>query len=196
MATITPSSVARKIASDHWPLVQSQNRLARGVYGFSCAGHGGIVAVRDHCDIAPAVWNIARDAGQTDLVAYHPNGRRWGKGQWWTTANYERNPLEEWARATPGARLFETWSAEEDCDWALMVVAYPELASGGQRAGYFSGTDPRELLAYARENATRWNAETLARLEGVAPCGSCGEPRSEHYEYGDENLHVFEGVDS
>lgn len=69
---ITPSAAARRLAGQLWPDVQKQRRLAPGVYGFTCAGHGGVIAVIGKAQLSPAHVAAARDAELTELVVIAP----------------------------------------------------------------------------------------------------------------------------
>lgn len=161
-AAITPSRVARKIAGDLWPDVQIQRKIGAGAYGFTCAGHGGIVAVHGAADIPESAWTVARNAGKTELVAVETYGRR---ARYFTTERYTRDSLAR-LRGTAGVQVFECWIGEEDCDWSLIVLAQPALAAGGIAGGYFSSAySPEELLADARDTAERWNTVTLFALD-------------------------------
>lgn len=149
-----PSRVARAMAAATWPDVQHQTKLGPGVFDFSCAGHGGIVAVLNAANFPPEVVEVAREHGKTELIVY-------GFGGFSTTERYTRESLAEWADAH-GFPQWEVWIGEEDCDWALLVVADPTLA--GPMARGWRKT-PAEVAQYARENAERWNPDVLAALD-------------------------------
>jgi hypothetical protein len=152
-----PSAVARAIAGKIWPDVQASYTLGRGVYGFTCAGHGGIVAVLGVADLPEDAVNAARKCGKTELVLKVP-------GRYMTSEEYTRDSLEEYA-ASHRWPIWEVWVGEEDCDWALIVLANDKLRLGGIASGYFSESATAQ---YARENAERWNPEYLAELEGAS----------------------------
>jgi hypothetical protein len=157
MSKIAPSRVARTMAGALWPDVQFQHKVAAGIYGFSCAGHGGLVAVVGAANLPTAAVDVARECGKIELavVAY---GRR---TRVYTTAKYTAESLRKIAEH-PDAELFECWIGEEDCDWATIAYVAPEVIPGGIRAGYFSQSADE---TYVRECLERWNADYLAKID-------------------------------
>lgn len=157
----TPSAIARTLAAQTWPDVQSQTKLGPGVFEFSCAGHGGIIAVLPAASFPEDAVSIARAHGRTELVVH-------GFRRYMTSERYTRESLAEYAERH-GFPSWECWVGEEDCDWALLVVAKPELADAmAARKGYVTPKTGAEILQYARENAERWNADILAELDEIA----------------------------
>lgn len=162
MSKIAPSRIARTMAAQLWPDVQSQYRCAPGVYGFSCAGHGGLVAVIGTADLPADAVQAARDCGKIEVVAVrHLGGNRY---QTMTSAKYTAASLREYCERGR-SELVECWIGEEDCDWATIAYVAPKVVAGGQRAGYFSQSADAE---YVRDCLERWNPDFLERVEMVA----------------------------
>lgn len=155
-----PSSLARLLASQEWPDVQAQYQLGRGVYGFTCAGHGGIIAVIGEAELDPKHVEVARKQGKTELVAEVRSGSRTKR---YTSHKYTRSSLEELAKRSPEqVSLVELWAGEEDCDWATIVHANPDLLDAGKNAGYFGSTATMETVA---DNVRAWNERFLQDLD-------------------------------
>jgi hypothetical protein len=131
---IAPSRIARTLAGQLWPDVQQQYRCIPGVYGFSCAGHGGLVAVIGVADLPEDAVNAAREAGKMEYAVAVSNGRGY---KTYTSERYTPASLHEMARH-PLCTLYELWVGEEDCDWATIAYAQPKVIAGGIKAGYFS----------------------------------------------------------
>jgi hypothetical protein len=166
MSKIAPSRVARTMAAQLWPDVQSQYRCAPGIYGFSCAGHGGLVAVVGAADLPADAVQAARDCNKIELVAVrHLGGNRY---QTMTTAKYTAASLRAYC-AHGRAKLYELWIGEEDCDWATIAYVAPEVLTGGQRAGYFGQSADIE---YVRGCLERWNPDFLERVDTLAGSAS------------------------
>lgn len=159
MTKIAPSRVARTMAGALWPQVQSQYKVARGIYGFSCAGHGGLVAVVGEADLPAAAVDVARECGKTELMAVVSNGGN--RTKTYTSARYTRESLRKMAE-WPWVTLIECWVGEEDCDWATIAYVAPEVISGGIRAGYFSQSADQE---YVRGCLEHWNGDFLAKID-------------------------------
>jgi hypothetical protein len=164
MTTLAPSRIARTIAGQLWPDVQAQYRCVPGVYGFSCAGHGGLVAVLDAAKLPAYAVNAARECGKMELVASHPRGRGF---KTYTTVRYTADSLRKLA-LDPRVTLHECWIGEEDCDWATIAYADPGVVAGGVRAGYFSQSafDGGEGNKYVRDCLKRWNLDFFTRVNG------------------------------
>lgn len=114
-ATLTPSRIARAIAARQWPDIQRQCKIGRGVFGFSCAGHGGIVAVLEHAELSADAIEAARASGFV-VDCYIP-----GTG-----------------------RTFAAWIGEEDCDWSTILFADDSLRTGAIRGRYLAEDVTRE----------------------------------------------------
>jgi hypothetical protein len=159
MTPITPASqLARSVASQQWPDVQSQKKVASGTFGFSCAGHGGLVGVVDSlpADVSEADIQAARDAGLIATVLIVHNRR---KRIYSSAAGYSAGALAAY-KGQEGYEVREVWIGEEDCDWATLVLASDTIASGA--AGkYLSGTS-ETVQAVAAETAERWCSKFLA----------------------------------
>ena len=151
---IAPSRVARTMAAAQWPDVQDQRKCTRGVFGFTCSGHGGLIAVIGEADLPDAAITAARETGRTGLVVFSP-------GRTFTTEKWTPDSLTAWAESR-GYPIFEVWIGEEDCDFATLCYANDEIRTGGIRSGYFSESCTAE---YCRENIDRWNEEWLAIFE-------------------------------
>lgn len=165
-ARLTPSRVARTVAAALWPQVQSQYRCAPGVYGFSCAGHGGLIALLEWnseptaAELSPEAIAAARAEHKTEFVAFVSNGRGFKS---YTSATYTVESLRKLAE-WPWTHLFEVWTGEEDCDWATLCYASPKILTGAIKAGYLSEGVTREDV---RGNLQRWNPDFLALMEGA-----------------------------
>jgi hypothetical protein len=163
MKNVAPSRVARTVAAREWPDVQAQHKLGAGVFGFSCAGHGGIVAVIGVADLPEHAVELAREFGKTELVVFRP-------GEVLSTCNaqgdtpiYKRDSLAAWSAQHPHYESFEVWVGEEDCDWSLIILANDALREGGIKARYFAETCTPE---HVRDNARSWNPDFYERLTG------------------------------
>ncbi len=160
--SVTASRIARAVAAREWPDVQRQAKIGRGVFGFSCAGHGGIVAVIGVADLPDAAVEAARAEGLTEFVVFH------GGKVYYTAGDgpapvYKREPLEAWAKDNPSADYFEVWVGEEDCAWATIVYADDSLRDGGVKGGYFSAGITREEV---ESSCFDWHPEYAGRLLG------------------------------
>ena len=92
-AEIAPSRIARYVAAKEWPEVQSQRKVARGVYRFSCAGHGGLVAVLPEAEAViehPLALRAFHAAGMVVEVGVIERGRskQWFYGPEYTEASW------------------------------------------------------------------------------------------------------------
>lgn len=142
-----------------WPDVQSQSRVAPGIYGFSCAGHGGLVAVIGEAELPAAAVAVARECHKVELAVVTYGHRT----RVYTTAKYTAESLRRIAEH-PDAELFECWIGEEDCDWATIAYVAPEVISGGIRTGYFSQSADDEMV---RACLKRWNEDFLAKIDAL-----------------------------
>lgn len=160
MATLTPSRIARRLAGDFWPDVQAQRKLAPGVFDFSCAGHGGIVAVLDAAELPAELVDLARKHGKTELVGdYH--------GKLITSERYTRDTFDRMQAA--GMAVLECWIGEEDCDFALIALASEKVCAGLAKTAREGSpySTPEGMRAYCRENAERWNPEFVADMDSL-----------------------------
>lgn len=147
---LTPSRIARAYAASAWPDVQSQTKLAPGVFDFSCAGHGGTVAVLDFADLPAELVALARKHSKTEYVGLH--GRSLITSEQYTRETFER--MRE-----HGMPVFEVWAGEEDCDWSLIALASERICAAmaeKMRDGSPMATADG-MHTYALENAARWN---------------------------------------
>lgn len=163
---VTPSRVARAVAGREWPDVQVQRWLAPGVFGFTCAGHGGIVAIVGVADLPEAAVELAREHGQTELIVFRPGEVMYSGGSpaGLRTPIYRRESLERWARERRFP-TFEVWVGEEDCDWACIVLANDGIREGGIEARYFaSGLTAEDV----RGCAERWSGAFVRELDRLA----------------------------
>lgn len=128
MKTVPPSVLARTIAGQQWPDVQQQSKVAKGVYQFSCAGHGGLIGIVSEMDVEPKYIEAARKAGLIDLVLRVPCGRQRRIRTLSSAAGYKAEDLCAWHEANQlnDSELIEVWIGEEDCDWATIAYASSE----------------------------------------------------------------------
>lgn len=154
---IAPSSVARTMAGAMWPDVQDQKKVAKGVYEFSCAGHGGLVAVLGVANLPTEAIAAAREQPDRfiELVAVRPGHR-------YTSVRYTKDSLRALAQ-NPYVELFECWVGEEDCDWATIALVSPEVREGMAKNGRYEITEQD-----ARKCCERWNQTFLNALQEVA----------------------------
>jgi hypothetical protein len=147
---LTPSRIARLIASQMWPDVQRQERIAPGVYWFSCAGHGGCVAVRGVADIDDQAWHLANEYRMTAAVAYE-------HGKLKSSLRYNGAQV----RAFEGS--VEVWIGEEDCDWATIYQAHNDI----ERLIRVSVAKGMTLDAdYVAASCKQWNPDFYTALTG------------------------------
>jgi hypothetical protein len=160
MERTSSSRVARCVAAALWPDVQSQRKLCRGAFAFSCAGHGGIVALLDELSLADREVQAARECGLVALVARVDDGR--SCRTYCTAAGYDEGQLQAQARAYPHAvELREVWIGEEDCDWATLALVSEAVRDGMLRSGYATAEITRD---YAYQTVQSWNERFLAAL--------------------------------
>jgi hypothetical protein len=161
MRKIPPNELARTLAGALWPDVQGQERIAPGVYWFSCAGHGGAIAHLPTAGLPDEAVCVAREFGLIELVATVDNGRA---SRRYTTVTYTSASLRDLAKRAPGAvALHEFWVGEEDCDWATLAISSDAICEGLARGRWKKDT-AASARAYAFENAQRWNEPFLARV--------------------------------
>lgn len=122
----TPSKIARSVAAQQWPNVQQQSKVAKGLYQFNSAGHGGLVGIVSEMDVEPKYIEAARQAGLIDVVLRVPSGRRIRTLS--SAAGYRADHLRAWHEANQlqNSELVEVWIGEEDCDWATIAYASSE----------------------------------------------------------------------
>lgn len=152
----TPSRIARHVASALWPEVQQQSKVARGVFNFSCAGHGGLVAIVGAADIPSNHLRAARESGRLELVVI--GSRRILS----TCQGYTRESLVEWAERA-GAEQIEVWPGEEDCDWATIALAVPAVLEGAVKARVFADCALEDDFAF--DTCRRWCEDYLLALD-------------------------------
>jgi hypothetical protein len=164
------SRVARTVAAQLWPDVQDQTQLAPGIFNFSCAGHGGVVAVLGAAELDPEAIAAARQHGLTQHVLLQRTGNRFNRSRGKTEPRYKlksdlRFDLESMKAAAehdPQSQLVEVWVGEEDCDWATIAYCSPAMRAGqvkklGAGGRYVSQRGAEECLE-------RWNPEFLAMV--------------------------------
>lgn len=152
----TPSTAARRVAGATWPDVQQQRKVAPGTFGFSCSGHGGLVAIIGEAPLSTEAIARFREKGLVELVAF-------GRGRSYTTASgYEPQGIRDWAAAT-GAKVYEAIVGEEDCDWALLAYESDAIREGMAEEGYSTPLTREEVLT----TVERWNPRWL----GIEPTG-------------------------
>lgn len=163
--SVSPSSIARTLAGALWPEVQRQSILTKGIYEFSCAGHGGVIAVLDHApSLEQRLVRVARETNRTELVVV-------AHGQRLTTIRYTRPSLEDYARLH-GLVSFECWVGEEDCEWSTIMLA-SEAARPGFGRRYVTQRSAEEVHTFALGCAQRWCDDFLTGA-GL-PLGRAGQ---------------------
>ena len=160
--------IAARVAGAAWGEVQNQGKLARGVFEFHTAGHGGIVAVLDTARIDPRFVDVARACGLTEWWVEVPRGlARYSDGSKRWVGHYIRGPFAEKPPASESPEAFprryvEVWGGEEDCDYATIL-----LACRAARIGYWkrrwSGTPSEEDI---RACVERWRPTFLTEVLG------------------------------
>ena len=154
------SRIARRVAGALWPDVQQQRKVAPGTFGFSCAGHGGLVAVVGQAPFTDEQVQRFRDHGRVELAAF-------GNGRSFTTVTHLEAGIRVWA-AQPGVELYEVIVGEEDCDWALLAYESDEIREGLSAGGYFSAPiTSAEVL----ETVEHWNPRWLGIEPTAAEAG-------------------------
>lgn len=140
MATTTPtardlSALRRSVAAWHWPDVHRAYRAGRGVTGFTCAGHGGMVATLDATNVRRADPDALANARAAGLV------QTWVAGRFIIDGRLRRfAPLGLWYAHQGRVLALSDWSvdvlvAEEDCDWRHVVRTFSDAAE----SSYFAG---------------------------------------------------------
>lgn len=154
---VQPSRVARLVAGREWPEVQSQYKLGPGVFAFSCAGHGGVVAVIGAAALPGELVQLARTERKVEFAVFAPGRVYYTGGGGAVTSRsapiYEQSTLRQWAETCPYPS-YEVWLGEEDCDWATIIAANDNLRLGGIEAGYFSRGLERNAVLSCLDN---WN---------------------------------------
>ena len=158
------------IQAQEWGEIQQTYTLAPGVYGFSCAGHGGIAAVykdvlhRWRNGAIPKWGLLMRDREQ---VVWE---RKDGRSFYITADTYHRQmgyrsgprkllPGRVWLPGDQAACIgHKVFVLEEDCDWALAALCFEGL----DWSTYTSFTTETEALQHAREVADRWLRKEVA----------------------------------
>lgn len=127
MKPVAPSSIARSIAAQHWPDVQHQTKVGKGVYEFSCAGHGGFVGIVGVMNASEQAVEAARKAGLIESVVRIPAGRN--RVQNYILRRYTEASQRDLLRNVEDgyAELVEVWVGEEDCDWATIAHSCPDV---------------------------------------------------------------------
>jgi hypothetical protein len=144
---VNPSTIARHVANHEWPDIHQQKKIAPGVFWFISAGHGGCVAMLDIFD--QASQDALRSHGKTTKVLI--TGKRC-----WSERRYS------WAMpyADEGGTIVEVVIGEEDCDWACIFLAKPELIDdANEKLG--GGAWTLDMVA---TTACRWNPAFAAEL--------------------------------
>lgn len=133
--TAQPARIARAVAADLWPSVQNQQKIAAGVWWFSCAGHGGCVAVIGVAELPEIAVDVARARGKTELAIFIDYGAHHRpRTQVRTSITYTEQGLRDLAARDARVTLFELWVGEEDCDWACIFHSASALIEPAARA--------------------------------------------------------------
>jgi hypothetical protein len=159
MRKTAPSALAR--AAVPWEDIQSQRKLAPGVFWFDCAGHGGAIAVIGVADLPTRAVDAARELGMLATVAIVSGPRR---RTYSTTRGYSSDQLRTLAASHPDqVELADVWIGEEDCDWSTLALASEPMRKGMvETGGYGAEMTPERLRQAAFECAQRWNERFLA----------------------------------
>lgn len=159
------STIVRAVAAQMWSDVQTQQKIAPGVFGFSCAGHGGIVALVDQLDLPEHVIQAARDNNLVHLVVRIGAGHR--TNTYTEAAGYR--DLQQWAEHQQAlgfdVEIREVWIGEEDCDWATLIYASEQVRENTGNGNYFARAITQDE---ARRFVEQDNAEFLAAIEPEA----------------------------
>jgi hypothetical protein len=153
-------------ASREWPDVQRQVKIADGVYGFTCAGHGGIVAVIGVADLPEAAVQAARDAGRIEFAVFDRGRALYSSGGTYVTPRtapvYQQDSLREYAARRPDLESFEVWVAEEDCDWATVLYANDKLREAALGRYLAEGVTREDVEGCV----LRWNTDWYEQFTG------------------------------
>lgn len=156
-----PSRIARTMAGALWPDVQHQQQIAKGVYGFSCAGHGGIIAVIGVADLDESAVEIARREGKTEFVGNYA-------GRLITSERYTKGTFLDMQTMGDRYQVWEVLVGEEDCDWAVVLLSLRDTnaALASACGKYLSET---VTLAEVRNAVRDWNPDFWYGLTGEMP---------------------------
>lgn len=150
---MNPSTIARHVANCEWPDVQSQKKIADGVFWFTSAGHGGCVALLNR--FGEDEQKALRTAGKTQVVMINPAGKRcWYGGRF----DFQQSFYEP-----QGYTFVEVVVGEEDCDWACIFLADTSLI---EKANVALGGHPWTVKDVA-QCCYRWNPAFAAELGWV-----------------------------
>jgi hypothetical protein len=155
------------VASRLWPDIQRQRKIDKGVFSFSSAGHGGVIAILGEADLPPEHVAAAREVGLIETVCVLRGRGRGTRGPTTrllsTAEGYSREQLVRLAEEEPErASLLEAWVGEEDVDWAMLFLANPALAQRAHEAEWLAGVPaPEEVRGLVQS----WKEEYLAALE-------------------------------
>ena len=131
------SKIARSIASQMWGTpVQSQKKLAPGVYWFSTPGHGGLVGIVDEMDVSPEAIQAARETGLVHTTVRVQTGYK-STRTYSTALGYRESDLTAYEQAYPRyTERRDVWIGEEDVEWATLATVSPALREGMARNGF------------------------------------------------------------
>lgn len=157
--SVSHSTIARSVAGQLWPDVQQQKKLAKGTYWFSCAGHGGLVALVDDLDLDPQVIEAARKHGLIHTTIRVNHGRR--SRVYSTAAGYRKTDLEATLQRYPNhAERFDVWVGEEDVEWSTLALVDPNLRDGMAKNGFT--VDFNEIHDTAQRYFNEFTSEVLS----------------------------------
>lgn len=173
--TIAPSRIARFVGGKEWPDVQSQKKVATGVYSISSAGHGGLVAVFPAAfkSVPQRAFDAAKATGRIYEVVVVKFGRRTDSSY---SFEYTAESWERWKTqvlAGGNAELYQVWPAEEDCECLTLLLVSQDVREGESKLML----EPERYLAkygtfeQIREKvvASGYVADFLDAFEGRAP---------------------------
>lgn len=130
--TIAPSRIARFVGGKEWPNVQSQQKVAAGVYRISSAGHGGLVAVFPTAfkSVPQRAFDAAKATGRIYEVVVQKFGRRSESKYSFEYAPASWAQWRDAALARGNAELYHVWAAEEDAEYLTLLLVSQQVRDG------------------------------------------------------------------
>lgn len=126
------ASKVRTVARHAWGDVQSVKQIVPGVWGVDTAGHGGYVVM----------------VGPNEPFQLNPALR-------------DSRFIEMWWEQF-GTNVLTGYVFEEDCAYAVLLLAHPELIEASERKGY---TAPGYTVERARETAQLYFPGVVGALD-------------------------------
>lgn len=154
LTLIAPSRLARRVAEHEWPQVQQQTKMAPGIFGFSSAGHGGMVGIIPKADFTEPHLTEARRHGEVhQYVILKPRYRR-GVQIYGPAHHYSKPELANAIGHADVAEVVEVFIGEEDCGWALVAAASPAVHSKPGNGKYLA--EGLDIAAHADASIRDW----------------------------------------